>query len=68
MQLGGILVKILYWHVNKIQESSQSGPVPAKDNNRATISDKERIKESGNFVGGWNEGGFEMIGMEEEHA
>ena len=37
--------KILYWRVNKLRESSQSGLVPVKDNNGATISDKERVKE-----------------------
>ena len=37
-------IKILYWHVNKLKESSQSGLVPVKDRNRATISDKEKVK------------------------
>ena len=37
--------KILYWHVNKLRGSSKSGRVSVKDRNRATISDKERIKE-----------------------
>ena len=35
--------EILYWHVNKL--SSESGLVPVKDRNGATISDKERVKE-----------------------
>ena len=37
--------KILYWHVNKLRGSSQSGLVPVKDESRATISDKERVIE-----------------------
>ena len=37
--------KILYWHVNKLRGSSQSGLVPVKGRNRAIISDKERVKE-----------------------
>ena len=37
--------KILYWHVNKLRGSSQSGLVPVKDRNGAWISDKERVKE-----------------------
>jgi len=37
--------KIFYWRVNKLKERSQSGPVPVKDKNGATISDKERVKE-----------------------
>ena len=37
--------KILYWHVNKLRGSSQSGLVPVKDRNGATINDKERVKE-----------------------
>ena len=37
--------KILYWRVNKLKESSQSGLVPVKDRNGATISDKEKVKE-----------------------
>ena len=37
--------KILYWHVNKLKGSSQFGLVPVKDRNRATISDKEKVKE-----------------------
>ena len=37
--------KILYWHVNKLKGSSQSGLVPVKDRNGATISDKEKVKE-----------------------
>jgi hypothetical protein len=37
--------KILYWHVNKFRESSQSGLVPIKDRKEATISYKERLKE-----------------------
>ena len=37
--------KILYWHVNKLKGSSQSGLVPVKDRNVATISDKEKVKE-----------------------
>ena len=36
--------KILYWHVNKLRGSSQSGIVPIKDGNRATINNKERVK------------------------
>ena len=41
--------KILYWHSNKLRESSQSRLVPVKDRNKATISYKERVKE------GWRE-------------
>ena len=37
--------KILYWHVNKLKGSSQSGLVQVKDRNGATISDKEKVKE-----------------------
>ena len=37
--------KILYWLVNKLRGSSQSGLVPVKDRNGATIIDKERVKE-----------------------
>ena len=37
--------KILYWHVIKLKGSSQSGLVPVKDRNGATISDKEKVKE-----------------------
>ena len=37
--------KILYWHVNKLRGSSRSRPVPVKDRNEATISNKERVKE-----------------------
>ena len=37
--------KILYWHVNKLKGSNQSGLVPVKDRNEATISDKEKVKE-----------------------
>ena len=37
--------KILYWYANKLRGSSQSGLVPVKDRNEATISDKERVKE-----------------------
>ena len=37
--------KILYWHVNKLRESSQSELVPVKDNNKVTSCDKERVKE-----------------------
>ena len=37
--------KILYWHVNKLRGSSQSGLVPVKDRNGATISDNEKVKE-----------------------
>ena len=37
--------KIFYWHVNKLRGSSQSGLVPVKDKNGATISDKEKGKE-----------------------
>ena len=35
--------KILYWHVNKLKGSSQSGLVPVKDRNGAKISDKEKV-------------------------
>jgi hypothetical protein len=35
----------LYCHVNKLRGSSQSGLVPVKDRNEATISDNERVKE-----------------------
>ena len=41
--------KILYWHVNKLRENSQSGLVPIKDRNGATISYKKRVKD------GWAE-------------
>ena len=37
--------KILYWHVSKLRESCQSGPVPVKDKNGATLSEKEKVKE-----------------------
>ena len=37
--------KILYWHVNILKGSSQSGLVPVKDKKGATISYKERLKE-----------------------
>ena len=37
--------KILYWHVNKLKGSSQSGLVLVKDRNGVTISDKEKVKE-----------------------
>ena len=37
--------RILYWHFNKLRGSSQSGLVPVKDRNGATISDKEKVKE-----------------------
>jgi hypothetical protein len=37
--------KILYCHVIKLRGSSQSGIVPVKDRNEATISDNERVKE-----------------------
>ena len=37
--------KISYWHVNELRRCSQSGLVPVKYRNRATISDKERVKE-----------------------
>ena len=37
--------KILYWQVNKLRGSSQSGLVPVKDRNEDTVSDKERVKE-----------------------
>ena len=33
------------WHFNKLKGSSQSGLVPVKDRNGATISVKERVKE-----------------------
>ena len=36
--------KILSQHVNKLKGSSQSGLVPVKDRNGATISDKEKVK------------------------
>ena len=35
---------MLYWHVNKLRENSQSELVPVKDRKRATISEKERVK------------------------
>ena len=38
--------KIFYWHVNKLRGSSQSGLIPVEDRNGATISDKERVKET----------------------
>ena len=37
--------RILYWRVNKLIKDRQSGHVPVKDRNGATISDKERINE-----------------------
>ena len=37
--------KTLNWHVNKLRGNSQSGLVPVKDRNGATISDKARVKE-----------------------
>ena len=37
--------KILYWPVNKLRESSQSGIVRVKDGNGATSSDKEGVTE-----------------------
>jgi hypothetical protein len=42
--------KILHWHINKLRGSRQSGLVPIKDINRATISDKERVKRDGQNV------------------
>ena len=45
MRLDGIIVKILYWHVNKLKGSSQSGLVSVADRNGATIIDKEKVKE-----------------------
>jgi len=35
----------LYWWVNKLRRSSQSGLFPLKDRNGAGISDKKRVKE-----------------------
>ena len=37
--------KIFYWHVDKLWGNSQSGFIPVKDRNGATISDKERFRE-----------------------
>ena len=37
--------KILYWRINNLRGSSQSGPVPVKDRKGGTISDKKRVKE-----------------------
>ena len=37
--------KILYWNVDKLRGSSQSGLFPVKDRNGATISAKEIVKE-----------------------
>ena len=37
--------KVLYWHAIKLRVSSQSGSVPVKHRNGATITDKERVKE-----------------------
>ena len=37
--------KLLYWHVNKLRRSGQSGVVSVKEWNGATINDKERVKE-----------------------
>ena len=31
--------EILYWHINKLRGSSQSGLIPVKDRNGATISE-----------------------------
>jgi hypothetical protein len=39
--------KIWYWYVNKLRGDSQSGLIPIKDRNGATIIDKERVKERG---------------------
>ena len=36
--------KILYWHVNELRGSSQSGLVPVKNRKWATTHDKERVK------------------------
>ena len=44
MELDGI-IKVLYWPINKLRGSSQSGLVPVNDRNGAPISDKERVKE-----------------------
>ena len=41
--------KILYWHINKLKRRRQSGLVPVKDRNGATISDKEKVQKDG-----WN--------------
>jgi hypothetical protein len=35
----------LHWDVNKLRANSQSGLVPVKNRNGATIGDKERVKE-----------------------
>ena len=34
--------KILYWYVNKLRRSTQSGLVPVKDRNGATFSGKKK--------------------------
>ena len=44
-EYGHMNSKILYWHVNKLRGSSQSGLVPVKDRNGAAIIDKEKVKE-----------------------
>ena len=37
--------KILYWLVNKLRGSDQSGLIPVKDRNGSTISNKGRVRE-----------------------
>ena len=37
--------KILYWHVNKLRGSSQSGLFPVEDRSGATTSDKKEVRE-----------------------
>ena len=39
------IIVLAIWRVNKFRGSNQSRPVPVKDRNGATISDKERVKE-----------------------
>ena len=37
--------KISYWYVKKLEGNSQSGLIPVKDRNRASISGKESVKD-----------------------
>ena len=39
--------KILYWHVNKLKGSSQSGLVPVKDRNGAQLVIRKELKGDG---------------------
>ena len=37
--------KILYWHVNRLKRSSQSGPTRVKDGDGASVTHKEFFQE-----------------------